>query len=460
MIWMAVIVLIAIYGYICWRSVENGLLVLLGALPLYLVRLECLGMPTTLLELMFVVVFLFWLKQILVIAPRPPSEGGGRHEATSISVKPASSLTRLLRRFTSRNDYRLFLIATITIILGALLGLTQTYNLASSINAIKSFLVEPILVALMIWSVAGNKKLELKKWMLALTIPMALVSIYAIFQYFTGFGIPDAWFLERRVTSIFPYPNALGHFVAPIITLNIVWLMQRGLKRLGASELMITSSTLLGLVAVFLSQTEAAWVAIAVTVVLAGIWIGRHRKTWIAIALLGALLVIAVPQARHKLTLQDWSGQTRTAQWEETWNFLTSSPRTFILGAGANNYPIAVEPFHTHDYLEIFQQPHNIFFNVWVEYGILGLIGMLLLAFELVRLQTTPNPSFARRGISSALPLAAALAEMSIHGLVDVPYFKNDLSILTWTLIILLIIFSRDRQVTASVIKNNPARKG
>ena len=413
--YLASIILIAIYTFITWRSVKTGLFVLLASLPLYLVKLEVLSIPTTLLEVMFGVLLVFAITNYLrTITPSTPFKVGVWGDCADI---PA-------------------FLATAILILGAVLGLAQTSDLASSLNAIKSFLVEPILLAIIILTTFnhGDVKAHLRSLMFALAIPTALVSVYAIVQHLTGFGIPDAWFLERRVTSIFPYPNALGHFVAPIVALNVVWLMQRGLKRLGAFEIMLTITTLLGLVAVFLSQTEASWVALAVTIVLAGVYLGRHRKTWLTIAVLGAILVVAIPQARHKLALQDWSGQTRLAQWEETWNFLSSSPRAFILGAGANRYPVAVAPFHTHDYLEIFQQPHNIFLNVWVEYGLLGLLGFLALTVALAM----------RKKPALALPLVAGLVEMSIHGLVDVPYFKNDLSILTWALIAFFILATRD----------------
>jgi len=458
------------YCYICWRSVRNGLLVLLGALPLYLIRLEVLSIPTTLLELMVGVVFVFWVTRML--ASRLVIASGS--EATSISNAQDSSLSRLLpfvamtRAIARMPKLNLVLLGTILIIIGAFLGLTQTADLASSLNAVKSFLIEPLLVAIMIWSVTRDeKKFQIKDWMFALAVPMSILSIYAIFQWLTGFGIPDAWFLERRVTSFFPYPNALGHFVAPIVTLLIVWFMQRGLRRLGARDILLLATIPFGLITLLLSQTEAAWIAIAATILIAGIVTNKNRKAWIAIGILGAIFAIAIPQARHKLMLNDWSGQTRTAQWEETANFLSASQQNFFLGAGPNNYPNAIAPFHTHDYLEVFQQPHNIFLNAWVEYGILGLAGFLILASILVNTimatparrdallrvrSSKPQPVGTGRDLSASsitskasIPLAAALLEMSIHGLVDVPYFKNDLSILTWALVALLLISSYDR---------------
>ncbi|MBT6253667.1 hypothetical protein HOI83_00315 [Candidatus Uhrbacteria bacterium] len=443
MIWLLTGILLAMYSYICWRSVRNGLLVLIGALPLYLIKLNFFSIPTTMLELMIGVVFVFWVTREL---------GNTRKPSTSLRAA-AKQPFRLSS--VSNNRFDLALLGTVLLVIGAILGLSQTSDLASSLNAMKSFLIEPILVGAMIFSVESrSKKIKLNDWMFALAVPMSILSLYAIFQWFTGFGIPDAWFLERRVTSFFPYPNALGHFVAPIVTLMIVWFMQRGVRRLGVRDIVLLSTIPLGLIALFLSQTEAAWVAITATVVIAGIVINKHRKAWIAIALLGALFAVAVPQARHKLMLNDWSGQTRTAQWEETENFLSNSHQNFFLGAGPNNYPTAIAPYHTHEHLEIFQQPHNIFLNIWVEYGLLGLTGFLILTSAIfsTSLRTGVKQPFRLSDVGNigstsnpaTLAITAALLEMSIHGLVDVPYFKNDLSVLIWALVALMLLSSYD----------------
>ena len=105
-----------------------------------------------------------------------------------------------------------------------------------------------------------------------------------------------------------------------------------------------------------------------------------------------------------------------------------------MLGAGPDSYPQAIAPYHTHDYLEIFQYPHNIVLNIWVETGLLGLAGFGLIAYEVLRV------ALRHRRQHFVIPIFAGLLTMTIHGLVDVPYFKNDLSMLTWTLIAMLLI--------------------
>ena len=74
--------------------------------------------------------------------------------------------------------------------------------------------------------------------------------------------------------------------------------------------------------------------------------------------------------------------------------------------------------------------PHNFFLNFWVETGFLGLvsmIGLLILFYKRVRLLLAD-----KRSRHLGLAAAAGMGMILLHGLVDVPYFKNDLSVLFW----------------------------
>lgn len=410
MIPLVSIILLGLYAEICRRSTRNGLLVLVSSLPIYLVRLNLFGLPTTLLELMFMVVFIVWAARLVQSKDKIPTPP------------------------------KLILVATGLLILGGIAGLTQTFDVPSSLGAFKSFLIEPILLALMVWSVE-YKKPHITDYLVALSIPAIIVSVFGIFQATTGLFIPDVWSLERRATGIFPYPNALGHFVAPIITLLFLSLIPKSYRKSlrPSQSLLFEITIILGFLAIAFAKTESALIAFT-TVAIVGLLMStkKHRKiashAIVIMIIVGALQFSNLTSVVEKVTLQDWSGQTRIAQWEETWNYLTHSPFNFILGGGMNSYPQAVAPFHTHDYLEIFQQPHNIFLNIWVELGLLGLLAFLVLA-GFLQYKTLKN----KDGLF-VIPMAGVLVEMTIHGLVDVPYFKNDLSMMTWVVLALLLI--------------------
>jgi len=80
--------------------------------------------------------------------------------------------------------------------------------------------------------------------------------------------------------------------------------------------------------------------------------------------------------------------------------------------------------------------PHNIFLNFWLEIGLLGLMAFIWTIVSFFRkgfntLWTNHN-SLIQIGIMSAMTC------LIIHGLIDVPYFKNDLAVLFWILVALI----------------------
>ena len=105
-----------------------------------------------------------------------------------------------------------------------------------------------------------------------------------------------------------------------------------------------------------------------------------------------------------------------------------------VFGVGLSGYPIAFDPYHKARHIEIFQYPHQIFLNFWSELGLAGLIVFLL---SIVKYFKTLTTIIRRDPLSRArvAMLVASMTALLVHGLVDVPYFKNDLSMLFWLLL-------------------------
>ena len=57
---MVLIAITAGFGLIAWQKPTTGLLILIATLPSYLLRIEILGIPTTLLEMMLLTLILTW----------------------------------------------------------------------------------------------------------------------------------------------------------------------------------------------------------------------------------------------------------------------------------------------------------------------------------------------------------------------------------------------------------------
>ena len=153
----------------------------------------------------------------------------------------------------------------------------------------------------------------------------------------------------------------------------------------------------------------------------------------------------------QKITLQDYSGFVRRLIWGESWKMLSDN---WFFGAGLAGYQIKITPYHLKTF-EIFLYPHNIVLNFWSEVGLLGLLSFGWLFIKFFWLNMT-SLSLRRRGLGRgydliiAATLIAVMAQIIIHGLVDAPYFKNDLSVLFWLMVAMAAIVNKVYKVESS----------
>jgi len=177
--------------------------------------------------------------------------------------------------------------------------------------------------------------------------------------------------------------------------------------------------------AALLAKSDGGMLALAVATWLVLIVRKETRRIAIGLAIVGVVIIALVAPVRNafieQATFSGWSGRVRTWTWTETWNMLKDRP---VLGAGFGGYPTVFKPYHEKTFIEIFQYPHTIVFNFWSETGLMGLIAFGWAIVVWVR---------KRASWIALAPLAAIL----VHGLVDVPYFKNDLAIAFWLLVFL-----------------------
>lgn len=394
-----IIILISLaiaYGIFAWKNFSKALSVFPALLPLYLIRTSIGPIPTTLLELLFLALF------IVAILKKKFEIGNLKLEIPAI----------------------LFLFA-------ATIGIFVSSDTRAALGVFKAYFVEPILFFLLISQNLKDKE-SLRLMLRALLLSALVISIWAIVQKFTGWGIPHPWLEERRVVGPYPYPNAVGLFLAPLF---IFFIYMRQFMYDACKKAVFVILPLM-LTAIILAKTESGLVAI--TVVLGAIQIRAQKDKTKRIAAFVIAFVLAFVLASQpaplkpvtdKLLLKDWSGIVRRVTWNETIQMLKDRP---IFGAGLAGYQQTLAPYHTSK-IEIFLYPHNIILNFWSEIGLLGLLafGWLVTAF-LIKVKKMIKDERLK---PFALASGGAVAVMLIHGLVDVPYFKNDLSMLFWLML-------------------------
>ena len=396
-----IVLLLAVFAMVAWRDLKLALILILGLLPAYLLRFEMV-IPWTALEGFILIAFTVWFFGY-----------NGRKLDLRTLGKYRAPLFFLLAMAT---------FATI-----------WAPDQARALGVWKAYFIEPMLMLVMLRTTFIDRQ-DWVRALIALSLTTIAIAIFAIFQKLTGLGLPIPWDVERRATSIFEYPNAVGLFVAPIVSALIVAAMSTGHRSARTSIMMLVGAAL-GMIAIISAETEAALVAIPVALLGAFAISQASRKTKIAVlagsAIVGIVLFAAVPMVREKVLLQDYSGGVRRSQWSETIDLLQDKP---IQGAGLSGYPTVFEPYHDPTLYEIFQYPHNVILNFWVEMGIFGVIAFLWITIVTCKL------AWARRHDRLVLAAFAALLTMTIHGLVDVPFFKNDLAVLTAFFLAMMLV--------------------
>ncbi len=390
---------LALFGFIALRDRALALAILAATLPTYLLRFTIFGIPATLLEMMIVVLVCLWLVR--------------DHGWKEI-----------------RSD-RAWMIAAGLIMTSATIAVFVPQNTIAAFGIWKAYFVEPILVFFMIRHLCTTQR-DRERLFVGLGFGALFVAIIGIAQWITRFGIPTPWDIERRITSVFPYPNAVGLFLGPVIVIATGMLIHA--RHTWRTTIFWITTLVTSLIAIVLAKSEASWVAVLASVFLLSITHKPARRYAIVVASVLLVMIATIVPIRevvtNKLLLRDYSGGVRLSQWSEAWTFLKDHP---LMGAGLSGYPTAIKPYHVRKEFEIFQYPHQLFLNVWVEMGVLGLLAWTLL--DLIVIKTV----WLSRRLPIVLIIGFTLLEMMIHGLVDVAYFKNDLAVMTWILIALLL---------------------
>ncbi len=234
---------------------------------------------------------------------------------------------------------------------------------------------------------------------------------------------------------IYTTANALALFLGPLIAVAAS-LFLHGTSR----ELRICSGVFL-LVAVpsmLLSFSRGGYLAMAAVAV--GLALS-HRRRWLLLAglVIAGGLVSAIPPIFHRISIefQNVGGTTffgragRLELWSATLNMLSHYP---IFGAGLSGFAERIGPYWNANHPERFIDPHNIVLNFWVETGLLGVFAFAWLLVVVFRISWQGWRKSDSDWRPIFLGVLLAMVAIVVHGLVDVPYFKNDLSLLFWAL--------------------------
>lgn len=409
-----------------FNFLQNFSLLVIFCMPLYLVKMTFFGLPLNVFELLalFAIIFIF-------ITKRP--------KLYTITSKLSGFL----------------IIGMIFIIIGMFFSIIFNTNMLAGFGIFKSWLLLPIFFSLtLFYSIESIKDLE--KIFLSVYFSAVLVGLIAIVYKLLGLTTYD-----NRLSSIYASPNHLAMYLAPGLFLGLYFLSKNYSRdKFSKKTLFYLATLMIILIPFYFTYSYGAWLASVLSLATTLFALRPNRKSAILltsflIICLAILLALQIHTPKFSAAI-NFSDRSSFASRQTIWHVSTALiEEHYFLGIGPGNFQSAYLSLQKNypPYLEwAVPEPHNVFLAFWLQAGLLGLVGFLMLLFFVFNIfyQIIRN----KKNTALAAPLLGFFLYTILHGLIDTTYWKNDLAFLFWVnlfLVLILLNFSKK-----TIAKNEP----
>lgn len=369
----------------------------LALAPAYVVRFHVGPLPTTLLEVVLVVAIV-------------------------------AGLAACWREVPWRNPYTWTALA---FLLGATLDVWFSPDRRAAAGLWKAYFVEPMLAGLVIAALAPARSRLLLLAIGAGALVPALVNAYV-----DGHALLTHTFNERTPqVAIYNTANAIPLFLEPVAAFALALAVHGPVRRERVLAAVLFAAYAL---AILLSFSRLGWITLVALCLFVAAF---HRLRWPAfgVALAGAAALFFGSHAVRQRILVEFDPNSpansvalRVPLWRATLAMLRDRPLT---GAGLSGFKATITRYAAAaGYHEDLIYPHNLLLNAWSETGLLGLLGFAGTLLQAIRVgvrRLRGDPW--RRAL--AIGLLGMVLTILVHGIGDVPYFKNDQALVFWALL-------------------------
>ena len=283
------------------------------------------------------------------------------------------------------------------------------------------------------------------------TMSAFIVSLYGVLQNFIGIDSTESWVDEEmfqdisvRVYSFFDNPNVLGEFLVMTIPicLAVMW-----------GKIRETHKTLFGFILISMAAcmiftwSRGAWLGVFLAVALFLVIMDRR---WV---FAGALLLLVLPVLMvvsgntailERLLSIGNTADTSTAYRVSIWEASINLIRDFWIsgiGIGSDAYKI-IYPAYALSGANFALHSHNLYLQVWVEMGIIGIVSLVALILAFVK-QVFSKPVMSLRKENNnakiVIALGAGLLGYMFQGLTDYVWYNYKILMIFWIIIALSV---------------------
>jgi len=418
--------------------ISKFILVISFFLPVYLLKIKFSWASSNVLELLIAILFILWIF----------------NKNTKYQI-PA----RFESRSESGRQNTKYKIPVFLIFIGLVLSVIANGNYYTGLGAIKGWFVFPIIFAIIFFDALKKDESLLKKTILALFFSGVAISIVGVVYKFLGIVTFD-----DRLKIFWDSPNQLAMFLAVPFLIGLHFILENK----NNTRIYMFSFALIGL-NIFFTFSYGAWLALAIASAVI-IWLKyrkKEHKKYLAIFAIILLILLAWASIFKYKSIANMGERSslasRLAIWKSAGLMIENDP-LFGIGPGNFNEKYLEYQKYFPSYLEwSAPQPHNIFLAFWLESGLVGLIGFIILLFYFFRENKKVYPftkieednnasiSVIKKQTSEKLDdkeyfgggaiqdlrilLLGIMIYILIHGLVDTTYWRNDLAGVFWEMI-------------------------
>ncbi|MBO0727610.1 MAG: O-antigen ligase family protein [Acidimicrobiaceae bacterium] len=383
----------------------SALLVITGALtPAYFVRWHLGWYPTTALEM-----------AVLVTIATFAVESLWRRELPAWWSPPLT-------------------IPTLVFLAAGVVAVVHSPLRVSALGLYRAYVVEPVAIALVMVTVVRKVS---QAWAIiaGFWVGGAVLAVANIDAVLTAVLHHHLNVQISAPVALYTSANSVAMYLVPLVALAAGGLLhaRERLVRVASGAFLV-----IGLSASILTYSRGGWLAIGAAAVVVAL---SHRWRWWLLGGITAAVVAvaAVPSVRRRVLLEFQPGAANTADprlhlYSLTLRVLEHSP---ILGTGLDGLRAAVIPIWGPGPTWWILYAHNLALSLWAELGLGGLLSFSwifgLVVFVSWRALLHGKPDWRALHVG----VLGALAAIFVHGLVDTPYFKNDLALEFWALVAL-----------------------
>ncbi|HLD19915.1 MAG TPA: O-antigen ligase family protein [Patescibacteria group bacterium] len=420
-------------GVLAWKRPILALFGVIAGIHLFLIRFEVIGIPSTVLE--------FGIYGFVI----------GRIGA-GLWYHRQESFAHIIAQWGRRvwQMWKLYLPALMIWLIPTLIA--GLYGGPRGMGIIKAWFFDPIILILAIGSLIFYYPVERirKSIVMGMLVSAIIMSVYGLF------GGGQNGVVSGRLASYFETPNYVALYLVPILFLGCAFVWEHR-KRVFYPRRFVVYWIILMLVFIRTLQLTDSYGGFVALAVAALMFIVCMPVRWMwKVGVLG-LCVIGIVTALQ-FGAVSFSGHynnffkvdsisMRKELWQGALYLIEHDSRQPLTGIGLGQfqysfwqlYYTAPDLFTLPYYLLDFHLPHSLYLTMAVEAGRSALFGFLLfVVMWLVKVMQ----AFARTKDIYVLAAFCAMIAILVHGLVDTPYFKNDLSVLFWMIVILGIMIS------------------